>query len=488
MSCFRRRWRLSVLAIAACLFCIGSAQAEQVVLNPSADIWIRESAPTSVYEDDLMSVWAAGPDMTRYGLLAFDLSGVTGEITGAHIELYAIEYWRHSTPTKQTAAFFTPPDVLGASWDSYHASATETPFETLGKYDIPADSPQDQYYASDPASAADLALLNSAKTDGTIGIVFKPVTWEEETTRMYGTRDWADSGYFSDLPEIWPRLLLNGGSIEIVAGVDTWIRESGGIYEDDWISVWDGDTEPGNRRYGMLEFDLSTVDVPITDAQLRLYAIADSQSGHNWEAFEQIAFSVDPAGLATDAIDFATYETLTKTQFEALGHYEFELNNEISDTFCDSDAATAADIAVLQAIASANGALVMSLQSVPVEITQMQTLGGQRDWADTGYLADQSEKWPRLVLEIGGSAGLEGDLNGDGLVGSADLDIVRGNWGQSVEAGCLSCGDPSGDGLVGSADLDIVRANWGNTAAASVPEPSVLVLLLMAAAWLIRRR
>ncbi len=74
---------------------------------------------------------------------------------------------------------------------------------------------------------------------------------------------------------------------------------------------------------------------------------------------------------------------------------------------------------------------------------------------------------------------LPGDLNGDGLVGSADLDIVRGNWGQSVEAGCLSCGDPSGDGLVGSADLDIVRANWGATAAAAVPEPGGLVLLVI---------
>ena len=31
---------------------------------------------------------------------------------------------------------------------------------------------------------------------------------------------------------------------------------------------------------------------------------------------------------------------------------------------------------------------------------------------------------------------------------------------------------------VGSADLDIIRANWGATAAAAVPEPSLLVLLL----------
>ncbi len=73
------------------------------------------------------------------------------------------------------------------------------------------------------------------------------------------------------------------------------------------------------------------------------------------------------------------------------------------------------------------------------------------------------------------SVGLPGDLNGDGYVGSADLDIVRSNWGQSVTPGYLAGGDCSGDGNVGSADLDIVRANWGAGAppASAVPEPSL---------------
>ena len=64
-------------------------------------------------------------------------------------------------------------------------------------------------------------------------------------------------------------------------------------------------------------------------------------------------------------------------------------------------------------------------------------------------------------------AAVSGDLNGDGAVGSADLDIVRANWGRSVTPGSLLDGDPSGDGTVGSADLDIIRANWGQTAAAA---------------------
>ena len=90
----------------------------------------------------------------------------------------------------------------------------------------------------------------------------------------------------------------------------------------------------------------------------------------------------------------------------------------------------------------------------------------------------------------GPGASIEGDLNGDGLVGSADLDIVRSAWGQSVSAGDWLAGDPSGDGIVGSADLDIIRANWGNAAsAAAVPEPGLCCICLAACGFvLIQRR
>ena len=85
-----------------------------------------------------------------------------------------------------------------------------------------------------------------------------------------------------------------------------------------------------------------------------------------------------------------------------------------------------------------------------------------------------------------------GDLNSDGMVTSADLDIVRSNWGQSVTPGCLPCGDANGDGSVNSGDLDVVRANWGTGVGAAscpvVPEPGTLFLLLAGALGLLLRR
>lgn len=84
---------------------------------------------------------------------------------------------------------------------------------------------------------------------------------------------------------------------------------------------------------------------------------------------------------------------------------------------------------------------------------------------------------------------LEGDLDGDGYVGSEDLDVVRSHWGRAVTPGDTASGDPSGDGHVGADDLDIVRAAWGTgtppapTSSNSVPEPAGWVLAVAGALW-----
>lgn len=90
---------------------------------------------------------------------------------------------------------------------------------------------------------------------------------------------------------------------------------------------------------------------------------------------------------------------------------------------------------------------------------------------------------------------LSADINGDGMVGSADLDIIRANWGRTVTPGDRLSGDLSGDGFVSSADLDLVRAFWGQSfepyvlqGVSSVPEPAIWVLLPLAALMIFGRR
>ena len=115
--------------------------------------------------------------------------------------------------------------------------------------------------------------------------------------------------------------------------------------------------------------------------------------------------------------------------------------------------------------------------------SESSVTGGSNNASFTAPNTQDWVLWLRVETEP-----IEGDLNGDGFVGSGDLDVVRGFWGQALTPGDLRRGDPSGDGLVGGADLDIVRANWGrsNTAAANtVPEPSTVGLLATAAAALL---
>jgi hypothetical protein len=87
---------------------------------------------------------------------------------------------------------------------------------------------------------------------------------------------------------------------------------------------------------------------------------------------------------------------------------------------------------------------------------------------------------------------LTGDLDGDGFVGIADLNIVLGNWNQNVPPGD-PLADPSGDGFVGIDDLNAVLGNWNAGIppgdVANIPEPtSALLMGLLGAGLLTRRR
>jgi len=86
-----------------------------------------------------------------------------------------------------------------------------------------------------------------------------------------------------------------------------------------------------------------------------------------------------------------------------------------------------------------------------------------------------------------------GDIDGDGFVGIADLNVVLGNWNQNVPPGD-PLADPSGDGFVGIDDLNAVLAAWNAgsppppATGATLPEPASLALLGLGAAMVFSRR
>ncbi len=66
--------------------------------------------------------------------------------------------------------------------------------------------------------------------------------------------------------------------------------------------------------------------------------------------------------------------------------------------------------------------------------------------------------WNNTIFE--GDPALVGDISGDFFVGIADLNTVLGNWNQFVFPGDTQVGDITGDGFVGIADLNTVLGNW----------------------------
>ena len=109
--------------------------------------------------------------------------------------------------------------------------------------------------------------------------------------------------------------------------------------------------------------------------------------------------------------------------------------------------------------------------------------------------------WVLDELRIGTSFGdvvsnivvstLVGDLDGDGFVGIDDLNIVLGNWNQTVPPGD-PLADPSGDNFVGIADLNLVLGNWNAGTppldGAAIPEPGTGLLLMALGLVMARRR
>ena len=101
-----------------------------------------------------------------------------------------------------------------------------------------------------------------------------------------------------------------------------------------------------------------------------------------------------------------------------------------------------------------------------------------------------STEFATVLIHVLATLNIPGDTNGDDIVDATDVSVLADNWGKDVSGGA-SMGDFNDDGRVNAADASILAANWGDHTEASlnaVPEPSTLVLLLLAMPWILARR
>lgn len=131
--------------------------------------------------------------------------------------------------------------------------------------------------------------------------------------------------------------------------------------------------------------------------------------------------------------------------------------------------------------------LVCDVVDIDMLVTEILagTAAGRFDLTDDGGVNfEDVEQWLSIAAEENGFAApyLIGDTNLDGKVDVLDLNQVGLHWQQEVAA--WSAGDFAANGTVDVIDLNELGLNWQQSiplaAAQSVPEPSGVLLLLVA--------
>jgi PEP-CTERM motif len=240
----------------------------------------------------------------------------------------------------------------------------------------------------------------------------------------------------------------------------------------------------GEQRWGKFQTDPPVEAVP----------------GTATDNLQYLQFSVTPdAGLTMDISQLSMdWQRQTEAAIDSIVVYaDLDASDGVSFSLADEvarvDSAPWLDGSFNPQLFDLSG--VPALQGVGTEVTFRMYFWRQASAMGIFQFAldsDLSARLDNVILDgVVSSPALDGDLDGDGFVGIADLNIVLGNWNQNVPPGD-PLADPSGDGFIGIADLNVVLGNWnaGTPPAdgAVIPEPATLVMLGLGGLAVLRRR
>lgn len=175
---------------------------------------------------------------------------------------------------------------------------------------------------------------------------------------------------------------------EIMAEHHLWIREiePQRVFEDDLVSVWSSQSTDKGRRWGLLEFDLSSLHgLQLTQAHLQLGVI-------NSDPIQQSA-SVIPVGIEQYNWSlFQQHKAAYRRPLQGLGRVLVTTADDAVTDGYESDAgATADDLRLLETAVEAGGRLAIVLQADETGDVW------RRDWDDGVYRTTQHHP-PRLVV------------------------------------------------------------------------------------------
>jgi hypothetical protein len=198
--------------------------------------------------------------------------------------------------------------------------------------------------------------------------------------------------------------------------------------------------------------------------------------------------AVDLAGSPGAGVMETTFNTIPGTEYALSFH--FARNNNIGA------GVASADVDILGTTTLLHQQLIHD-PAQRVFLAQLPYNGN--------FTADGATATIRFTSLVGGNAGitidaitisriydLPGDLDGDGFVGIADLNIILANWNKFVTPGDLLQGDVDCDGFVGIGDLNMPLGNWNAgtppaVPALAIPEPHTLGILAATAVLSARR-